>query len=619
MSHGLSLVGRALSKFRITSRRNGTPKGLGPAMVRLVGWTGCTGVAILAACSDASTDPESDREYEILLGVDPADGGEVHPSSGSFRGGKDVRIEAEPDPGYGFDHWGGDLSGTTNPKTVSMDSDVEATAHFAPQEVELVLEKKGNGGVARQVIAGPGAGPTGDDHYLEGTEVELSAEAEEGWDFQHWEGDAQGEASTTVVTMDEPRSVLAVFEEREAHTDDLHITTKDDLAEFRAAGTEVVEGDLFVEGDELVSLSGLETLHQVTENVIIDEASSLVDIAALKNLERIGGGLWIAGNEALVEIPELPGVTSLDGLAIGGNASLETFGGLPNLEIVRDGRSLGFESIAVSIGDNPLLEELPSFPNLVATEGHLGIGANDSLEQIGGFPQLETVEGMLGIEEHLVLSEFPDFPKLSHIEWALRVLDNEALTSMGEFPALETIGGEDGVAAGLAVLIEGNQALREVPEFSTLDSAAGVIEIRENSELEVVRGFPALERLWSRDPYPFGQFHVSRNPSLNKIGSMGEVTEADGVFISENDALEDLSGFSGVTATVDEVDIHRNKSLIDISGLGNLGTTIDVQYGIEGELRIVDNPTLSQQEAEALANTVGVGGDIVISGNQGSR
>jgi len=72
-------------------------------------------------------------------------GGTTNPSPGIYTYDYDedtnVSITAVPNYGYGFTGWSGDASGTTNPITITMDSDKSIKANFA--KVEPPAEKKG--------------------------------------------------------------------------------------------------------------------------------------------------------------------------------------------------------------------------------------------------------------------------------------------------------------------------------------------------------------------------------------------------------------------------------------------------------------------------------------------
>jgi hypothetical protein len=52
------------------------------------------------------------------------------PDKVSYELGEIVTLQANPDPGYVFDHWSGDLAGVVNPITITMDSDKYVTAYF---------------------------------------------------------------------------------------------------------------------------------------------------------------------------------------------------------------------------------------------------------------------------------------------------------------------------------------------------------------------------------------------------------------------------------------------------------------------------------------------------------
>jgi len=66
-------------------------------------------------------------------------------------------------------------------------------------------------------VAVTGSGTTnpeaGDHVYDEGASVWLSASAESGWRFDHWEGDATGTASVVNFSMDQDKNITAVFVE----------------------------------------------------------------------------------------------------------------------------------------------------------------------------------------------------------------------------------------------------------------------------------------------------------------------------------------------------------------------------------------------------------------------
>lgn len=69
--------------------------------------------------------------YSLSVSVQPSGSGSVTPSSGDYLAGTDVTLVAIAAPGYEFDHWTGDASGTSPTITIAMDSDKSAVAYFA--------------------------------------------------------------------------------------------------------------------------------------------------------------------------------------------------------------------------------------------------------------------------------------------------------------------------------------------------------------------------------------------------------------------------------------------------------------------------------------------------------
>jgi uncharacterized repeat protein (TIGR02543 family) len=147
--------------------------------------------------------------YDLTMAVDPAEGGMTTPAAGSheYADGEEVAITADPATGYEFDHWTGDV---TDPNlastTVTMDEAQSVTAHFTPitgGTYSLTVNVVGNGSVTPD-LAGP---------YDAGTVVQLTADADSGWEFSGWSGDLGGTTSPESITMDGDKTVTATFTE----------------------------------------------------------------------------------------------------------------------------------------------------------------------------------------------------------------------------------------------------------------------------------------------------------------------------------------------------------------------------------------------------------------------
>jgi len=131
--------------------------------------------------------------------------GSVSPASGQFFEGDPVEFSATPAAGWQFDHWQGDLTGSTNPAPVTMNADKTITAVFTqipipPVTHTLAVTVQGQGSVS------PSGGT-----YNEGTAVTLTATPAAGWQFDHWQGDLTGSTNPASVTMNADKTITAVF------------------------------------------------------------------------------------------------------------------------------------------------------------------------------------------------------------------------------------------------------------------------------------------------------------------------------------------------------------------------------------------------------------------------
>jgi hypothetical protein len=66
--------------------------------------------------------------------------GSVTPNGGIYDEGTSVTLTPQPDPGWEFSAWSGDLSGTQDPETIIMDNDKNVTATF----IESVPDQAGD-------------------------------------------------------------------------------------------------------------------------------------------------------------------------------------------------------------------------------------------------------------------------------------------------------------------------------------------------------------------------------------------------------------------------------------------------------------------------------------------
>jgi hypothetical protein len=111
-----------------------------------------------------------------------------------------VSLTAEADSGWFFDRWEGDLTGSNNPETITIeDEDKSVTAVFiedAAEEYTLSVTLEGEGSVSKDPDRSS---------YTDGEEVVLTAQPASGWSFSEWKGAISGSDNPKTVTMDKDK------------------------------------------------------------------------------------------------------------------------------------------------------------------------------------------------------------------------------------------------------------------------------------------------------------------------------------------------------------------------------------------------------------------------------
>ncbi|MBD3287720.1 T9SS type A sorting domain-containing protein, partial [candidate division KSB1 bacterium] len=146
----------------------------------------------------------------LVLSIDKVGSGLItlDPPGQVYEPGTDVTLTAEPAEGWKFVQWDGDISGTENPVTVTIEQDVTVRAVFAldvPAVYALNVYVFSSGG---HVELDPPGGS-----YPESTVVKLSAIPEAGWTFARWEGGLNSTVNPDSVLMDSDKTILGVFEQ----------------------------------------------------------------------------------------------------------------------------------------------------------------------------------------------------------------------------------------------------------------------------------------------------------------------------------------------------------------------------------------------------------------------
>lgn len=161
-------------------------------------------VLLIISCTNKVTEPTIN--YTLITNVNPLDAGIINPSDTTiFEEGSKVTLEAISNQHWLFDKWTEDLQGNENPTEILMDRSKTIIANFTKVRHPLIINIEGEGIVEEQIVISK----TNDYDY--GTIVQLTAIADSGWIFDHWDGDAIGNDNPIQVLIDTNKIVTATF------------------------------------------------------------------------------------------------------------------------------------------------------------------------------------------------------------------------------------------------------------------------------------------------------------------------------------------------------------------------------------------------------------------------
>ena len=160
-----------------------------------------------------------DNDRKLTVNVSPVGGGTVvrDPIKENYACDEPVTLTPVPNVGYRFDHWSGDLTGTTNPGTLVMNATKTVTANFVA-DTQYTLTVSANPGGAGTVTKSPDK-PA----YSAGESVTLTATPAAGNLFTNWSGSASGSTNPLTVVVNSNLTIVANFIVAPART--LTITT----------------------------------------------------------------------------------------------------------------------------------------------------------------------------------------------------------------------------------------------------------------------------------------------------------------------------------------------------------------------------------------------------------
>jgi len=159
-----------------------------------------TTVTITGDMSVTATFTQDD--YTLTLNADGNGTVDADPDQTTYIYGDVVTLTAIANPGWTFDAWSGDASGTALSTTVTITGNMAVTATFTQDGYSLDVDTVGNGSVGMDPVQGS---------YAYNQVVTLTATADPGWTFASWSGDASGSDNPLQITIQGDTLITATF------------------------------------------------------------------------------------------------------------------------------------------------------------------------------------------------------------------------------------------------------------------------------------------------------------------------------------------------------------------------------------------------------------------------
>jgi uncharacterized repeat protein (TIGR02543 family) len=142
------------------------------------------------------------NQYTLTVNVTGLGSVTITPNKPTYLYGDVVTLTAVANIGSTFSGWSGDVSGISNPITITMNGNKTVTATFTQNQYTLTINVTGLG----SVTIAPNKST-----YLYGDVVTLTAVANIGYTFSGWSGDVSGINNPITITMDGNKTVTATF------------------------------------------------------------------------------------------------------------------------------------------------------------------------------------------------------------------------------------------------------------------------------------------------------------------------------------------------------------------------------------------------------------------------
>ncbi len=174
----------------------------------LSGWSGdlsgsTAGENVTMDSSKVITATFTQNQYTLNTGVTGNGSVVLNPDQATYVHGDVVSVQAVPDPGYAFQSWSGDLSGSGSGQNLIVNGNKSVTALFVTASYTVETSSVGSG----SIVLDPDQAT-----YAYGDVISVSAAPAADWHLAEWQVGLSGATATQLLTITESVNLVALFE-----------------------------------------------------------------------------------------------------------------------------------------------------------------------------------------------------------------------------------------------------------------------------------------------------------------------------------------------------------------------------------------------------------------------
>ena len=334
------------------------------------------------------------------------------------------------------------------------------------------------------------------------------------------------------------------------------------------SGIRTIGGNLDVSGNDLLQdLSGFASLNSIGGSFTVVNCNSLSSLAGLGSLTTIGKDLnlqnndamtSLAGLESLQQIGEKAWLLNLDMMtSLEGPNAINSIGTelairqCDELQVLSGFNGLATTGTQISVDQNPMLQSISGFNGLTMVK-NLWISGGENFTLCEGFSSLENIEENIGIssEGQCVVTSTASIKTAGRISFSgvisidftnLELVEGEFQSNAWEME--EFIGGDKLRSVGDNFIL--GSSLSALPQFESLETIGGTLDIEARETLEYIDGF-------------------------NNLVSIGENSWGWGFDIYDHDKLTEITGFQKLKSVEGNFGLDLCDNLVSIEGIRSL-------------------------------------------------